>query len=301
MATIVNTSMTSDVYGYLSSPPPSNPAPSSPSWSLSPGKRVFTYGSSHLPWYYYFFSQGPSVHNQTPYYAGYIRQNYEVDVNPDTKKVSFIGQYLTERDLLAFKELHPSNTKIQALTLAELKARYKPNQFRGYNVPAHRNSAFVRSNSVTPCEFYIGVVVIDCIFALTGAFGLAGKISGTAVESVISIIKPMMSEIEEAVYTLGTGSSKISKAMAIKDIIHVIWSGSMIEAVYHAIMESLEWWDMVIYAVLGIATIAAAFLTDGAALVAMIVVEIALMGFLISDSVKAVAACGLSSSGAVLA
>lgn len=297
--------MTNDVYGYMSSTSPSNPAPSSPIWSVSPGQRVF-YSSapSYLPGYYYFFSQGLSVPNQTPYYAGSIRQNYGVDVNPDTKKVSFIGQYLTERDLLAFKGLHPSNTKIQALTLAELKARYKPNQFRGHNVRAHHDSVFVRSNSVTACEYDIGVVVVDCIFALTGAFGLAGKISGTAVESVASIVKPVMSEMVEALYTLGTALSKenlISKALAIKNIIHVIWSGSMIEAVYHAIMESLEWWDMVIYGVLGISTIFAAFLTDGAALVAMIAAEIALMGFLISDSVKAVEACDITSSEGVLA
>lgn len=80
--------------------------------------------------------------------------------------------------------------------------------------------------------------------------------------------------------------------MAIKDIVHVVWSGSLIEAVYKAIMDSLTWWDMVLYGSLGMATIAAAFLTDGAALVAMIAAEMAQIGFVVSDAVKASQACG---------
>ena len=294
MAHIINKSKTSDLYGTVWSNPP-NPAPTSPAWSLAPGQEFFITNPPHaLPAYQYFFPKDKTVSDRTPYYEGYIRQSYEVDVDPDTKKVSFVGQYLTERDLLAFQKLYPNDPKIQALTLDELKDKYKPDEFRGNNVDVAVDSSFVRDISITDCQYDIAIVVIDCIFALTGAVGLAGKVSGSAVETVAKTIQPAMNEIEEAVHTLSIAASKYEKAEAIKNIVHIIWSGSMIEAVYHAIMNSLTWWDMVIYSVLGIATISAAFLTDGAALVAMFVAEIALCAFVISDAVKAVNSCNLT-------
>jgi len=301
MATIVNVSKKTDVYGTAWVSPPT-PPPSSPAWSLHPGHHIhITNPDNQLPGYYYFFAQDHHVQHQTPYYEGYIRESYEVDVNPDTKKVTFIGQYLTERNLVAYKNLHPHDTKIQALTLAELKAKYNPDQFRGNGVQAVADEDFVRSENISDCHYDIAIVVVDCVFALTGAVGLAGKVSGSAIESVATIVAPVMNEIEEAVHTLSIAASNYDKAMAIKSILHIIWSGSMIEAVYHAIMGSLTWWDMVIYAVLGISTIAGAFLTDGAALVAMLAAEIALVGFLISDSVKAVNSCGLHCDKAKIA
>jgi len=51
-------------------------------------------------------------------------------------------------------------------------------------------------------------------------------------------------------------------------------------------MNSLEWWDMLLYGIIGLGELAGAFLTDGAELIAVITVELAMMGFIASDSVK---------------
>jgi len=298
MATIINVSQSNDVYGTVWASRP-KPDPTVPAWSLAPGKKMTVVypGGKELPCYHYFFPQPKSVPNQTPYYQGYLRQSYEVDVNPDNKTVKIIGQYLTERDLLKYKSLHPNDEKIQAVTLAELQAKYKPDQFRGNGAKKRSvtDEVFARDTGITDCQWASAIVVIDCIFALTGAYGLASKVSQRATQNVAHLIAPVMNELEESIHILATSDSKLAKAGAIKNIVHVIWSGSLIEAVYHAIMESLTWWDMIIYGVLGIATIAAAFLTDGAALVAMFVAELALLAFIVSDSVKAVQACSITS------
>ncbi len=292
MAIAINKSTTTPVYGTVwQGPPQKTPQPA---WKLDPGKTFASSNPNHTPAYWYFFEHDASVPNQEPFYSGYIRSDYEVDVYPETKSVKIVGQFLDQADLDAFKALYPNDPKIQAVTLEELRKRYKPDEYRGYNVPPPSADQNVRRKRgvITDCEYAIGAVVVDSIFVLTGAIGLHGKIPAAAIEEVAELCKPVMNELEHAVHTLSTASSSWDKAMAIKDIVHVVWSGSLIEAVYKAIMDSLTWWDMVLYGSLGMATIAAAFLTDGAALVAMIAAEMAQIGFVVSDAVKASQACG---------
>lgn len=288
MTTIINKSSTADVYGSIwQSPPPAVP---NPAWTLKPGQQITAVNAdgSHFCYNYVFPSDNPGAN---PYYQGWSRVSDIIDVHPGKQTASMVGQNLTQAQLAAFKLAHPNNQRVQNVTLESLIAstNYNPADFRGYNVNASRHQMRPQS---ADCAYDVAIVVVDCIFALTGAVGLAGKISSAAITEVKGIIAPSMNALEEAVHTLSAADGVRAQATAIKEILHIVWSGSMIEAVYHAVMNSLEWWDMVLYSVLGLATITGAFLTDGAAILAMIVAEMALCGFIISDAVKAVNSCG---------
>ena len=202
---------------------------------------------------------------------------------------------LTQKNLDKFKTLYPNDKKLQALSL-NLLIDYS----RGKNQDGSSAQFLARQPGIIPgaslaisdCQIAIAGVTIDCILVIAGAVGIHGKIPSSAIEEVAKIIEPEISEIEKIASILAdVGASKWDKAKAIFDIGKLIYSGGMLEAIYKAIVNGLTWWDMALYGVIGLAELTAVFLTDGAALAAIIVAEMAQIGFVVSDSVKAANAC----------
>lgn len=202
--------------------------------------------------------------------------------------------HLTQSNLDRFKQLFPEDGRLQALTLDEL-VRYAAGKDLtgvGAEIVAPSDRALRSVGPVTDCQIAVAGVVVDCIFVIAGAIGLHGKLPPSAVEEVARIIEPELSEIEKIVRILAdSASSTKMRAKAIFDIGKLIYTAGMLEAVYKAIVNSLTWWDMALYGTLGLAELVAAFATDGVALIALVVAEIAQVGFVISDSVKVVNAC----------
>lgn len=291
MTKVVNKSAAASLFGAVWEVPSSQTPP--PAWELRPGEAQGFGNANGTSAYFYFFRQGTADPHQQPFWQGYIRASYEIDVVPETAQVTAITQVLTPQDLERFKALFPDDQRVQGVTLAELQEHYTKRDFRG-NSAEGLPSAPVGRGIVSDCTYARAVVVLDALFVATGAYGLAAKMNPATIAKVAEIAEPVMTELEEAFHTLGDAdASTLSKAMAIKDIVHVIWSASLIEAIYKAAVQSLTWWDMVLYGTLGMATLAGAFLTDGAALVAMIVAEIATVAFLVTDAVHAHEVCSI--------
>jgi hypothetical protein len=292
MTTVVNKSTQASLFATVcQGPVPQTPLPAS---ELKPGAvQSFGGNANGTPAYFYFFRQGAAVPNQKPLWEGYIRTSYEVDVTPETGQVTAITQVLTSEDLANFKALFPDDQQVQGVTLAQLQEHYTKRDFRG-SAAEGLPSGPVTRGIVSDCTYARGVVLLDVLFVATGAYGLAAKMNPATIAKVGEIAEPVMTELEEAFHTLAdSDATTMSKALAIKDILHVIWSASLIEAIYKAAVKSLSWWDMVLYGTLGMATLAGAFLTDGAALVAMIVAEVATIAFLATDAVHAHEVCSI--------
>ena len=78
--------------------------------------------------------------------------------------------------------------------------------------------------------------------------------------------------------------------MAVKNLGALIWTGGLAEPIFkadlQAMMDSLDVMDMCLYGTLGIAEIAAAFLTDFASVVAAVIAEMVLITFLTEDAIR---------------
>jgi hypothetical protein len=291
MTKVVNKSAAVSLFGTVWAAPPIQTPP--PAWELKPGEARGFGNPDGMPAYFYLFTQGAAVPNQQPFWQGYIRSSYEIDVIPESASVTAISQVLTQHDLEHFKTLFRDDPRLQGVTLAQLQEHYTTRDFRG-NSAVGLPSQPVGRGIVSDCTYARGVVLLDVLFVVTGAYGLATKMNAATIAKVAEIAAPVMTELEEYFHTLGDESATtFEKVMAAKGILHVVWSASLVEAIYKAAVQSLTWWDMVLYGSLGIATLAGAILTDGAALVAMIAAEIATVAFLVTDAVHAHEVCSI--------
>ncbi len=205
-------------------------------------------------------------------------------------------QQITQETLDMFKKEFPNDAKIQALTLDAVLQHAETttidwSRLSG-GVPQH--TIQLQSISITPCQKAIGYVIFDAICLALGAVSLRSSVKASTVEAMAEAAAPVLSKIETAVAKMAAeGASYTDMAKGVFTILQTIYSGGCLGAVFSAFTASLSWWDMVLYGLTGMATIVAALATDGAALIAEIVIELATFGFLVSDSVKAVQACNI--------
>lgn len=246
---------------------------------------------------FYRTNTGPS---ENPlFWSGTLRFRHKVNVHPDpdinTPPVTIAPAQLQPSDLdkfkMHFRQDPTSDPAIQSLTLNDLAAHAVSRDLRGNWAQPLPNPRQAR-NIVPPCASAVGVFILDCFLVGWGAGGLRFKISPGSIEDVALAIEPHLSDLEEYVKLISDPSTTwFPRARAVWNTLLLIKNGLMFEAVYHAMIKDLTWWDMVLYGVLGLAELTAAFLTDGAALIAEMVVELASAGFMITDGVKAVETC----------
>lgn len=143
------------------------------------------------------------------------------------------------------------------------------------------------------CPLAIGYVVVDVVCLVLGAVSIRSSISASSVEDIAGIVEPEIPQILKNVETIAEeGSTSLEKAKAVWGIIKVVLKSPY--SILKAVFSSLPWYKKALVIAQAIATIAAALLTDGAALIAEIVVELATFGFLVSDAVSAVSTCSTS-------
>jgi len=203
---------------------------------------------------------------------------------------------LTQKNLDAYKAMYPDDQRLQAVTLTELIEYSKTRDANGANLQLNPEPAVLaeegRLGDISPCALAVGGLVIDCIFVLTGAIYLAGKIPPSGIARVAEAAEPAISEIERTAEIISSETaSATDKAMAIINIVRIIYSADELGAVIRAITDNLTWWDAALFGVTAIATIVAVFATDGVAAAAAIVLEMAMIGFVISDAIKVANAC----------
>ena len=199
---------------------------------------------------------------------------------------------IKQRDLDLFKAQFPNDPKIQAVTLLEIlenttgKADFSTLENRP-PVP------LLVEGSTWDCATGIGFVIYDCVALFLGCPGSRSGATEDEAKAVAKAAKPVLSKIEKSVAELAKEeASAYDKACAVFDIVKTIYNGGCLGAVVAAFLNSLTWYNYLLYAVTALATIVAAVLTDGAAEIAEIVIEIATFGFLVSDSIACAEACG---------
>ena len=142
------------------------------------------------------------------------------------------------------------------------------------------------------CEKQIGYVLFDCVCLMLGAAELRAGVTAEAAEEMAEAAKPVLSKFDKYILTIADeSSSKTEVASAVFGIVSTVWSGGCLGAVVSAWLGTLSVGNAILYGATALGTLLAAFATDGAAEIGIIVVELATAGWLIEDSVKCVEEC----------
>ena len=145
---------------------------------------------------------------------------------------------------------------------------------------------------VTACEKQIGYVIFDSVCLMLGAAELRAGVTAEAAEEMAEACKPVISKFESYILTMAKeGASTTEVAGAVFGMMSTIWSGGCLSAVVSAWLGTLSVGNAILYGTTALGTLLAAFATDGAAEIGIIVVELATAGWLIEDSVKCVEEC----------
>lgn len=295
MANIKNISSSLNFYGTVwELPQVKDPQPA---WELTPGK-IFPVGSPVRSWTYAYFFKNPYQQgvDQVAFWRGRIHNGDAVDVLPDASEVRIRHNSITVDNLNNFKKLYEAEHAVQQVTLEQLIQNATALYADGSTaVPSDEPPTNPPRGIVTPCNYAKAIIAIDCVFLLTGMIGLRSKISKPWIDVVAEALEPQMAEIDKIIMRLANAQTATDKAWQIFALGKLIYTGGMFEAIYKAIVGSLTWWDMIFYGVLGLAEIVGAFVTDGADLLPVIVADLALAGFLVSDIEKAKEECGWGS------
>ena len=144
----------------------------------------------------------------------------------------------------------------------------------------------------TDCEKKIGFVIFDCICLLLGAAECRAALTEEAAAEMAEAAKPVLSKMEQYIATLAAEeSSTMEKATAVFNVVSTCWSGGCLGEVVGAWLGTLTLGDKILYGATALATLLAAFATDGAAEIGVIAVELATAGWLVDDSIKCSNAC----------
>jgi hypothetical protein len=149
---------------------------------------------------------------------------------------------------------------------------------------------------IAPCPLAIGVVIVDVIFMIIGFVGLhatySEAVKRAAVKEVGKEVAKSLPGWLKLINALKNARSATAKAKAVFKIGSAAYTAGMFRGILASIKSSMKWWDWVITGVAAVSQIAALFLTDGAAFIAEILLNAAAVAYVVSDSVKAVQACG---------
>ena len=187
--------------------------------------------------------------------------------------------------------MFPEDQELQQLSLDRLVQYSRGKDPGGDSAePSSNPPTMTERVDLPPCAEAIGMVAVELVFVLVGLGAIRKK--RLALKEAIATGAKLTADIEIYVRTIADASaSRGARALAAFHIGGLIYGGGLIEPIFKAIIKTLTWWDMVLYGVAGLAEITAAFLTDGAAVVASIIYEIIMGTFLVTDSVKAVEVC----------
>ena len=196
--------------------------------------------------------------------------------------------------LATFKSFYPNIEHVQALTLDDA-TRIVGGKPVDWNSVTPADFAPSSTTAITACQKAVGFVIFDVICLAVGAVGLRTTVRASTIEAMASAAESSLPKIETIIAQMGASNATVTdRAWGVFQILKTIYTGGSLGAVFNAFTGSLTWWNMILYGVTGIATITAAFATDGLALAAEIVILLATAGFLASDTIAAINACGMT-------
>ena len=142
------------------------------------------------------------------------------------------------------------------------------------------------------CEKQIGYVIFDSVCLFLGAVELRAALTAEGAEAMAEAARPVLSKMEQYILTISKKESSTTEvATAGFNIMSTIWSGGCVGAVVSAWLSTLSIGNAILYGATALGTLLAAFATDGAATIGLIIVELATCAWLVEDSVKCVEEC----------
>ncbi len=278
-----------------------------PTWQMNPGEvksfveggqiKFYTFngGWQTKPaldgaYFYFYTSPAWSTPHQTPFWKGRIHNEDSAEVDVVTRQVTIQYNSLRQAALTRLQAIFPDDTNLKNLDLATVREQSKDKFHDGRTAAPGPNP--VTRSVVSPCNWAKAMLVVDAIFIVTGGVAIRSRMNPSWIEKVAEACAPQMVEIEKIAMRLGHPKASLeTKAKAAFAIVKLVYTGGLFEAIFRAFLKSLTWWDMVFYGVLGLTEIVAAVATDGTALIALWVSELALVGFIASDFEKAKEEC----------
>lgn len=159
------------------------------------------------------------------------------------------------------------------------------------NINTADHAILDKALGISPCAMAIGYVVYDAVCLAIGGVGLRASMNPNTARTLAEAVRPAIPKIIKICATLQHSSSVTEQAKAVFQILSTIWSGGMGGAVLGAFLDSLTWYNAMLYGVTSMGTIVAALATDGVAFIAEVAILLATYGFFVEDSIKAVTAC----------
>ena len=131
----------------------------------------------------------------------------------------------------------------------------------------------------------------DCLALVFSVIGAEGEAEDIAEAAVKHIPESEFAEIQKLAQELATTSKIISKATLIFKIFQHVIDSIGKDNLWHAIKDSLKWWQWVTVGVQLLAQILLLVVTDGAAEIAEIALETAAIATIVEDAVAVGQAC----------
>jgi hypothetical protein len=198
--------------------------------------------------------------------------------------------------LATFKSFYSHIDYVQALKLDDAAQTIKGVPV-DWNTATPADFAPTSTTTLTPCQIAIGWVIFDAICLIIGEVGLYNSVEESTIEAIAVASTSSLTQIEKIVAQMGAADATLTDmAWGVYQILDLIFNAGSLQAVFDAFTSSLTWWNMLLYGVTGMATIVAAFATEGLAFAAEVVIVLASAGFLARDVVAAINTCGLTTT-----
>lgn len=171
-------------------------------------------------------------------------------------------------------------------------------QIMSVQLPEEFPAISLRDDLFDSCPYAIALIVVDFIFMFLGFCGLhisnpsrVIEALGKAAEKIIEIIAKDPNKWKQLIIKIVLSKTPNERAVAIYALIKEAYNAKLFKVVFDAIKGLMKPIDYVISIIAAIAQIAALALTDGAAFVAEIILNITSIEHLIEDSIKAIDKC----------
>ena len=204
---------------------------------------------------------------------------------------------LTDRQIdaaiTAFRHTFRDNARLASVSDDEIRTRVQEFLQSGRTLQFAPVTPGLKAGAVD-CAVSVGVVIVDAILIL----GWPGpRPSSTVVKNVAADLAkdlaPTLPGWLKLTNALIEAKDFEAQVMALFEIGSTAWNAGMGGTIFASLEANMQWWDWVIGGVAAAATIAALFVTGGAAAVAKLVVDGVDIVFAVQDGLKMKEACSL--------
>lgn len=205
----------------------------------------------------------------------------------------------TPESLQLYKDQFPLDEELQKFTYEELVLLNNGdtvdwNFLKQQNL---ENQSLMNTHDLTvsECQLAVGYVIMDVICIAIGGVGLRSSFNSATAQAVVKAAGPAITPIGRIINEIAKDSATaFQRAKGILSILSTLYSASCLGAVVKAFLNSLKWYQMVIYGATAMATIVAAVATDGVAFIAEVVLVLGSCTWFALDLAKCIKICSTS-------